>query len=218
MLQEALLDGICALLTTGLHMNSRGFLGTAQAPGQEQRCWCMVSHTATSNNGSKEHVEPAGCCSVPWEGFRSSCMAGTGKSHFVFFMHFSIPAWRRNHCCRSSEEAFQNCLLAAQCLGAKFKLLTVITSSDRVRHVNLTLLLLHKLGPANSLAGAGRTEPSLSTSQVLSTCTSLSLPLVLAPSATLSPSTAQTPMVQKSAAALASPAGFNWDECHVRLC
>lgn len=87
MLQEALLDGICALLTTGLHMNSGGFLGTAQAPGQEQRCWCMVSHTATSNNGSKEHVEPAGCCSVPWEPVDSEAVAWLGQARATFSFH-----------------------------------------------------------------------------------------------------------------------------------
>lgn len=80
-------------------------------------------------------------------------MAGAGKSHFAFFMHFSVPAWRRNHCCRSSEEALQKSLLAAQGLGAEFKLLIVITSSDRVRHLNPTSVLLHKLGPAILLLG-----------------------------------------------------------------
>lgn len=75
----------------------------------------MVSHTVTSNNGSREHVEPAGCWSVPCEPVDSEPVAwlgqvrATGFSCTALFQpgggtaaveavrkHYRNPCWQPN--------------------------------------------------------------------------------------------------------------------------
>lgn len=66
-----------------LCMNPRCFPGTAQ----EQKCWSMVSHIVTSNNGCREHMEPAGCWSVAWEPVDSEPVARLGQLRATLFFH-----------------------------------------------------------------------------------------------------------------------------------
>lgn len=101
-------------------------------------------------------------------GFRTSCMPGTDRVisfYQVITLHFSTPVQRRNHHCRSREP---KSLLAVRCLGAKFYCSLSSLHHTNLTHVNPTLLLLHKMGPASPHPGTGRTEPSPSVSPVLS--------------------------------------------------
>lgn len=106
--------------------------------------------------------------SVPCEPMDSELVACLGQIRVTSFfqvitLHFSSPVQRRNHRCRSREP---KSLLAVRCLGAKFYCSLSSLHHTNLRHVNPTLLLLHKMGPASPHAGAGRTEPSPSVSPV----------------------------------------------------
>lgn len=159
--------------------------------------WC---HTAPSHNGSSSWSV------LRAHGFRASCMAGAGKSHFVFACtsllqpgggttaveavrkHCRSPCWQPN----AWEPSLNSCLSSLH--QTEPDTLTPPCSSPQT---------------GSSLAGARRAEPSPPSP------TPHSLPLALAPSATLSPATAQTPPAHKSA--LAPPETFIWDKCHIRL-